>query len=145
MSVTWKLDGLYKADAEKVATELECLGEQYSLADVVNRARDENSEMHTIFEWDDSVAGQKYREHQAATMIRQLVLTKEENGEQKKTNVRFMVSTGNRDNTYTPIKCILRNQNEYEAMLERAMSELRAFKKKYSSLSELEEIFALID
>lgn len=145
MKVAWKMDSIYKADASKVAEELESLGNEYSLADIVEKAKDEKSEMHSCFEWNDSIAGQKYREHQAGNMVRMLVFTKEENGEQKKTNIRFIVSTGKHNNTYTSTRRIIRNEDEYSALLKRAYAELKAFKVKYSSLSELEEILSLID
>ncbi len=145
MTAAWKIESLYKADATKVASELESLGSEYTLSDVVEKARDSHSEMHSCFEWDDTVAGQKYRECQAGQMIRQLVIVRDNKNEQEKTNIRVFVSTGKRDNTYTPTKLIVKKQDEYEALLERALVELRAFKQKYSSLSELEEILSLID
>lgn len=145
MCVAWKMNGIFKADAEKVASELEKLGNEYSLSDVVERAKDKKSEMHSCFEWDDAIASQKYREQQAAVMLRMLVYTKKDGDSEEKTNIRFIVSTGKRDNTYTPTRRIVRNEDEYSALLERAYAELRAFKTKYSNLSELEEILALID
>lgn len=138
------MDGLYKADASKVAEELLQLGDEYSLSDVVKKARNEDSEMHGVFEWDDSIAGEKYREIQAGKMVRNIVFVKESNSKEK-SNVRFFMSTGNRDSTYSPTKLIVRNRSAYEELLDRALNELRAFKKKYATLSELEEILALID
>lgn len=129
-----------------MASEIESLGNEYSLSDVVDMARDENSEMHSCFEWDDSVAGNKYREIQAGKMIRLLVITREnDDKKEEKTNIRYFVSTGKKDNTYTPTRLVVRNQTAYEELLEEAYAELRAFKAKYSSLKELDEILALID
>ena len=145
MEATWRLKGLYKADANKVCQELQELGEQYTLSQVVEKAKNEQSEMHNLFEWDDTIAGQKYREAQAGTMIRCLVIAKKEDQEEKPTNIRIFHNTGKRDNAYTPITRFIRNQDEYAELLERAYEELRAFKKKYSSLSELDEILSLID
>lgn len=145
MKAAWKIEGFFKADAEKVASELDSLGEQYTVSDVVEKASDIHSEMHSCFEWDDTVAGQKYRESQARLMIRQLVIVRDNDGEPEKTNIRLIVSTGKRDNTYTPTKLIVKKRDEYEALLERALAELRAFKQKYSTLAELEEIISLID
>lgn len=144
MKGTWKVDGFYKADASKVLDELSELGDEYSLSDVVEKAKDKNSEMHSIFEWDDSVAGEEYRKIQAGKMVRNLVIVRNDETEEK-TNVRYFVSTGKRDSTYTPTRLVIRNQDAYEQLLERAYAELRAFKGKYSILSELEEILALID
>lgn len=144
MKGAWKVEGFYKADASKVLDELSELGDEYSLSDVVEKAKDENSEMHSIFEWDDSVAGEEYRKIQAGKMVRNLVIVRNDETEEK-TNVRYFVSTGKRDSTYTPTRLVIRNQDAYEQLLERAYAELRAFKEKYSTLSELEEILALID
>lgn len=144
MKGAWKVDGFYKANASKVLEELTELGDEYSLSDVVEKAKDKNSEMHSIFEWDDSVAGEEYRKIQAGKMVRNLVIVRNDETEEK-TNVRYFVSTGKRDSTYTPTRLVVRNQDAYEQLLERAYAELRAFKEKYSTLSELEEILALID
>lgn len=145
MIASWKIENLYKADATKVVSELETLGEEYTLSDVVEKARDSRSEMHNCFEWDDSIAGQKYRESQAGNMIRQLVIVRGNEDKPEKTNIRVFISTGKRDNTYTSTRLIMKKQDEYEALLERALAELRAFKQKYSILSELEEFLSLID
>lgn len=145
MKAAWKMEGIYKADATKVASEIESLGERYSLSDVVEKAKDESSEMHSCFEWDDAVAGHKYRLSQAGNMVRQLVIVREEKDKEKKTDIRMFVSTGEKNNTYAPTKLVVRRQDEYEALLERAKSELSAFKKKYRILSELEEIFEAIE
>lgn len=144
MKGAWKIEGFYNADASKVLDELSELGDEYSLSDVVEKAKDENSEMHSIFEWDDSVAGEEYRKIQAGKMVRNLVIVRNDETEEK-TNVRYIVSTGKRDGTYTPTRLVIRNQDAYEELLKRALAELRAFKEKYSTLSELEEILALID
>lgn len=144
MKGAWKIEGFYNADASKVLDELSELGDEYSLSDVVEKAKDENSEMHSIFEWDDSVAGEEYRKIQAGKMVRNLVIVRNDETEEK-TNVRYIVSTGKRDGTYTYTRLIVRNQDAYEELLKRALAELRAFKEKYSTLSELEEILALID
>lgn len=50
--------------------ELEQATGRLTPADVVADARDPASPLHGYFEWDDSVAGEKYREHQARALIR---------------------------------------------------------------------------
>lgn len=39
---------------------------------VVDEARDAAHPLHHRFEWDDTIAGEKYREHQAAALIRKV-------------------------------------------------------------------------
>lgn len=111
----WKVDGFYKADASKVLDELSELGDEYSLSDVVEKAKDKNSEMHSIFEWDDSVAGEEYRKIQAGKMVRNLVIVRNDETEEK-TNVRYFVSTGKRDSTF-PVETIVELINNCGAFL----------------------------
>lgn len=141
MKASWKFDGLFKADANTVAKEIESI--KATPENIVKYAKSENTELHKCFEWNDSVAGHKYRCLQAQQVVRNLVVVKEETGE--KTPIRFFYNTGDRSGEYKPVKMILRNEDEYQALLKRAMEELHSFKKKYSCLSELEEILALID
>ena len=141
MKASWKLDGLFKADADTVAKELQSI--KATPENIVQYAKAEDTELHKCFEWNDTVAGHKYRCLQARQVARNLVVVKEETEE--KTTIRFFYNTGDRSGEYKPVKMILKNEDEYQSLLKRAMEELHSFKKKYSCLSELEEILALID
>ena len=139
----WRVSGLYKVSADDVTKELSSLGDRFTPQQVVDLARDEKTALHSCFEWDDTVAAEKYRLTQAQTLIRMIVIHDEKKDE--KTEVRMFVSTGERTNEYTPTKIIVRHLDEYQALLERAMAELRAFKKKYETLKELDYILQLIE
>lgn len=141
MEATWKIDGLFKANPNTVAEELTSI--KCTPENIVGYAQQEDTELHKCFEWDNSIAGHKYRCIQAQQVVRNLVLVKEETKE--KTPVRMFYNTGDRTGEYKPIKMILQKEDEYQSLLKQAMEELRAFKKKYSCLSELEEIMELID
>lgn len=140
MKVSWKIGGLYKAEAEKVYSELS--GIKCTPVSIVDYAKSENTELHKCFEWNDSIAGHKYRCIQAQGVVRNLVVVKEESEE--KTPLRLFYNTGDRTGEYKPVKMIMKNEDEYESLLKKAQDELRAFKKKYSFLTELEEILELI-
>ncbi|MCM1224060.1 MAG: hypothetical protein NC548_57370 [Lachnospiraceae bacterium] len=103
--------------------------------------------MHNLFEWDDSIAGQKYRESQAMYILRSIVVVseKEDESTQNHTYVRAFVSSGNNDHVYNHISVIVRDGDEYEKLLKQAYADLQNFKRKYSCLKEFEEILALID
>lgn len=67
MTAEWKIKGIYKADAQKVADEI---GEKsITPQEVLEKARDENSELHKCFEWDNDIAAEKYRLEQARKII----------------------------------------------------------------------------
>lgn len=48
---------------------------------VVEEARPESAALHPAFEWDDSVAGERYRVHQASTLVRAVVVVPPEKSE----------------------------------------------------------------
>ena len=141
--VEWKIKGLYKADAEAVYKEITALGDSFSPADIVEAARNESSELHKCFEWDDSIAAEKYREHQARLVITQLVV-RTETTDNTPVSVR-VISSANVVNSYMPTKMLIRSEPEYADLLERAKRELRAFQQKYITVVELQDIFAMID
>lgn len=139
MDVVWKIDGLYKADAQKVYDEITSIGDQYTAQEVVEKAKDENTELHSLFEWDNDVAADKYREQQARYILCSLVVkTETEQGEC--VPIRVIVNSG-QHSPYRPIQMVVTNEDEYNSLLARALNELKAFQNKYSTLTELQSIF----
>ena len=141
MAVVWKFGNMFKGNAEKIYSEIQSIGEEATAKQILDYARDENTELHKCFEWDDSIAAERWRLQQARLIVCNLVYQEPEKHEP--TKIRVMQSTEN--NTYKPVRLILQNKPEYEQLLNRALAELHAFKERYKNLSELEEILALID
>ena len=48
-------------------------------------------------------------------------------------------------NTYQPTQQFLVQENEYQSLLKKALNELETFKRKYHTLSELEQVFEAIE
>ena len=139
MAAEWRIKGIYKADAQKVADEI---GERsITPQEVLEKAKDENSELHKCFEWDNDVAAEKYRLEQARKIIINLVYVPAKKEEQQ---VRCFQITSEK-HVYQPTKHFLVQENEYQALLKRAKNELESFKKKYATLSELETVFEAIE
>lgn len=141
--VEWKVKGLYKADAEAVYREITSLGDKFSPEDIVEAAKDESSELHKCFEWDDEKAAQKWRLHTARMLVNQLVV-RTETSDNIPVAVR-VISSASEVNTYVPTKMLIKSESDYADLLARAKRELQAFQQKYSTLSELQEIFTAID
>lgn len=135
--------GLFRgADAQKVADEISAIGEAPTAADIVDAARNEDSELHKCFEWDDSRAAELWRLKQARDVVHHLVYVEEKIPvDRPEIRIRYMDNT---ERGYKEAKKIVRNEDSYKALLAQAYSELRAFKVKYSMLSELKEILDLI-
>lgn len=138
-NVKWKVDGIFKADANECYREISSL-EQITPKAILDFARDENSELHKCFEWDNDLAAEKYRTIQAGNVIRMLYV---EPKSEDAPPVRALSITSN--TVYQPTRTFLKNQNEYEDLLKRALSELESFRLKYKTLSELEQVFEQID
>ena len=135
MGVAWRIQGYYKADAQKVAEEIG-FG-KFTPMEVLEKAKNETTELHKCFEWNDSIAAEKYRLEQAKNIIRMLVYEKETKEQQV---VRYYAKTETK-HVYQPTKQFLVQEDEYQGLLRRALAELEAFKNKYHALTELEGIF----
>ena len=139
MEAEWRVRSLFKADASKVADEIGY--DKVTPQEVLDKARDENTELHKCFEWDDSVAAEKYRLRQASDIIRNLVFIKKKKEDEP---IRcFQITT--EKNTYQPTQMFLAQEDEYQALLKRAKAELESFKRRYATLTELESIFEAIE
>jgi len=147
--IEWKIKGLYKANAETIYNEIMSIGETIRPSDVVELARDENTALHNLFTWDDSVAAERYREHEAGCILRNIVIVnkdKTEDDKDKVVVVRAIMSTNERTKEYTTVQRIVTNKDSYTRLLAAALAELTAFKKKYETLSgDLEVVFDAID
>ena len=142
---SWKSGfGLFHADAQKVANEIAEIGESATPQEILEKGRDPETELHKCFEWDDTVAAEKYRIQQARQIVRCLVIRESEEPKSDKPEIRMFYKTSN-DEGYKPTSIIMQNKDEYKKLLERAFAELTAFKNKYHSLSELDGVFEQID
>ncbi len=138
MVYKWKPMAMVKADAQKAGEVCEELQNTIGLTarNLLEVSRPEEAPLHNEFEWDDSIAAEAYREEQARYIIRQLVIQTEE--EQPATVRAFFKIEGK---TYEDVGTILMSPTKTQAMLERALTEFRAFRAKYYSLKELTPLF----
>ena len=138
--VKWKHPEFAKGtDAQQIYREIGDTA--ISAEEIVEKAKDENTELHKYFEWDNERAGALYRLEQARHLIANLVFVTESEDEAP---VRvFHISS--EPKKYKPTKLILQQPDEYALLLQRAKDELYAFQRKYKSLVELEEVFMAIN
>lgn len=139
MTVTWRVAGIYKADAQKVADEIGV--DKITPEEIIEKAKDKNTELHKCFEWNDTIAAEKYRLQQARNVLSMLVYEKKEEVE---VPVR-VYSLTNETKTYQPSISFMFREDEYQGLLKRAKAELEAFKRKYHTLTELEEVFKAME
>ena len=146
----WSSTGTtFKADPQKCYEEILEICEDIDSAPaekILEKARDEETELHKCFTWDDSVAAERWRMREAGLVSRQLVLKRvEDDAPKDQTEIRLFYSTDNKSG-YKPTQIIVKKQDEYQALLNMAKKELQAFKKKYATLkNDLLEVFEAID
>lgn len=136
---TWRIKGIFNADAQKVADEIG--DNKFNYREILEKARDKDTELHKCFEWNDGIAAEKYRLEQAKKIVTMLVFTPQTKQEQP---LRVYQITQEK-NVYQPTRMFLENKSEYNALLNRALKELESFQRRYRSLSELEDIMEQID
>ena len=139
----------YKGDPQKVYEEITSIGNDVQAEQIVSFARENTgSDLHKCFTWDDTVAAEKYRLYEARQIVSALVVrySKEETGRKEPIQVRVLHrASTNRSAGYKPLEVIVKDKDLYKGLLEEAKAELRTFRNKYSTLSELKQIFELID
>ena len=138
---------MFKVKSPAVIAELEAVREAgggvLTPAAVVRQAKKKSSAIHNYFEWDNTDAAQKYREHQARLLIRATVIMIPDADEETCAYVSIIHGSGNRE--YRHVVEVLSDDEMRERLLATALDELRAFKKKYKQLKELAAIFAAIE
>lgn len=146
MQYQWVIDGLYKVPANIVVNELDKIGSDVTPIKVVEVARNSSNVLHTLFEWNDTIAAENYRVIQARRVINSIIIkTEVKRDEVEPTKVRYYVSTGMNDGTYKTISSVVRVQDDYDDLLKRANDELMAFRRKYNNLLEFKELFEWMD
>lgn len=128
-----------------MAEEILGIGESATPAQIVDRAKDETSELHKCFDWNDTEAAYKWRIHQARQVVCHLVIKQTDEERKQNKPQRRIFEKPSHESGYKPVTLIVQNQDEYQRLLSMAYADLQKFKARYSSLSEMEEILALID
>ncbi len=110
---------------------------------VVEEARPQTSPLHSNFEWDDGQAAIKFRLEQARHLVRCVIVEREiSSGEVIPT--RAFVEVRHENGPYVPLEVALTVKNYHDEMLDQALSDLRAFERKYRNLIELGPVIIAI-
>lgn len=138
----WKSGCRISADAQKVADEILAIGNSATTSQILDKARDEKTELHKCFDWDDAEAAEKWRLQQARHIVCNLVI--KEKSDTPRPEVRVFFKT-DADSGYKPTVLIMQDKDEYRKLLDRALAELNSFRAKYKTLAELDGVFDAID
>lgn len=116
--------------------------------DVVKAAYDAHSVLHGYFEWDDELAGAKYRIHQARQLLNHLTVVIKTNGDERDQKAYLNVSLITEDSVepiYVTVERALTDEDFRKQILEKAIAEAEYWQQKYMEYTELSGIFMAIE
>lgn len=149
-SYEFKLPGMVKASAQEVGElfeQLEASPEGLTPVTVLNASRDEHSLLHNEFEWNDTVAAEKYRYSQARAIIQNLTIvtkTTDIDERDKQADRAFVITPGYKG-AYVSLENALNNGKWREHLLKTALQDMEVFTAKYKRLSELAAVIKAMD
>ena len=86
---------------------------------VVDESRSQEATLHRIFEWDDEIAAENFRHHQARALIKSIEIEKPE-GETEPVYVHVQTAKA-----YLPIKTVVQNQDLFDSTCRAAEKRLK--------------------
>lgn len=140
---SWKSTS-FNADAQLVGEELEkleCAGE-LTAEEVLKFAKmNPESETYKCFEWDNKIAGEKYRKYQAQQIMASISLKVVVDEKEEKQKVYVSVKTTQDDiRKFKNIKEVLKNDEEYQQLVDKAKKSFVRCKEEYETLIEKEDL-----
>lgn len=138
---TWRDGGGHGVSADVAQNEFERLRARdggLRTGAIVDAARPQDAPLHPAFEWDDRVAGERYREAQARRMVRSVVLVEQGQPETRVwVNVPVKVVTDPTPREYQPIALVSQDVALYQAALRDLMARLRQAEAAVDELQRL--------
>jgi len=128
-------------------------GGRLSPKDLVDEARPDSSPLHSHFEWDNEIASDRYRLVQAGYLIRQwrgqIIKIESETKTIVFETQRVLQSPASQrsdgGSSYIATSAIMADASLRSDMLQTVLTELKAYRQRYASLSELAAVWSVID
>ena len=118
-----------------------------SREDFLDASRPEESPTHKLFQWDDARAAELYRLNQAGNIMNALkveVITQKD-GKPRSAPAFVRVEKSTDGGKYNNLSLALSVESKRQFVLNQAYEEMRSFKRKYETLSELASVIDAIN
>lgn len=146
---SWRPGSRIKIDAKAAGREMDDMekrvGRSLTPEDVLERARTDNSALHSHFEWNDTVAGEQYRLQQASELIRSIVVDVSRSNLSEKKIRAFVSVERDGKRSYTSTVHALSDADLRKQVVQRAWADFEALRRRHAGLKELAAIFEAID
>ena len=139
---------VYGERLTKLAEERGSITPEVALSDAKKRS----SPLHDYFEWDNSIAGERYRLEQAGYLIRSIVVEIIDDGKSSvQTRQFYSVSSDTVEDSdpevkqvYVTLNDVLTDTDKREQVVAYAWRELKGWETRYAQYSEFDEIHKVI-
>lgn len=140
MRYEWARRGLFKLDAQVVGEHIETLVEKYNehltADEILADARKRTSPINSAFEWDDTVAAEKYRLRQARALVISLCPVK--GGKRQKTRAFVFVRHSRYERkVFMPVRSAMGRPDMRDQLIENALRSLNNWMGTYGARPEL--------
>jgi hypothetical protein len=119
---------------------------------IVDESRPAEAALHPLFEWDDTIAAERFREEQGRGVLKNLVVISPATATRPNpVELRAFIPvtvTKDEDRGYVTIEEVLHNPDYLGEMLDRARRDLLSFERKYEMLKDeddLASVFSAIE
>lgn len=141
--------GVTNPDPKIIGEHLALLAEQHKREltpqDVLDDARNPNSPLHQFFEWDDNAAAEQHRLEQARGLIRSVVAIYVREDKPAVRTRAFVHVPDPGAPHYRTADHAMSQERTRKMVLQRALRELQAWRKRYRDLQEFAAVFAAAD
>lgn len=107
---------------------------------VMDEARDDNHPLHSRFEWDDAIAGERYRLNQAHELIQVVRLTFTNHKGVERSVRAFHAVQGENGSTYEPAELIASDPVLTQILLMDMRREWKSMQGRYGHFAEFVEM-----
>lgn len=137
------------AEPKEVGEHLELLRKRFkgelTPEDVLDDAKNNNSPLHSFFEWDDGAAAHQFRLQQARGLIRAVVaIYTSEDKPAVRTRAFVHINEPGAPH-YRDAAHAMSEKKTRKMVLQRAWAELQAWRKRYADLKEFSDLVVVID
>jgi hypothetical protein len=147
----YRIAYLDKVEPEIFALRMESLkertGEQITSAAVVQEARPDGSDIHGLFEWDDSVAADEYRLCQARNALNSLRVVRITDGQQTEERIAYVHIKEPEEgrHVYVSSEIVAQRVDYQDQAVEEALRYLKGFQRRYKHLRALEPLIDAVE
>lgn len=116
--------------------------------DVLSDAKRKRSPLHNFFEWEDSVAAEKYRVQQARYMLRSIrVVVEKEAVEETRAFVPVVIREPEKEprKVYTTVQYALSDEQLRQQTIEYALKQLENWRNRWNEYTELADALRAVD